>query len=196
VQLTSKVGLEDLLKKTELERDRALARLEKLSAEDLQRLTEENTKIKEELSKLENKNQFLIKETQKGIEITFLDKILFDAGKADLKRESAKIMQNVAQILNKYPKRNIIIEGHTDNQPIKSEKYHSNWDLSAARALAVLNALVATGKINRERLSIQAFADTRPVADNKTVEGRKQNRRVEIILLPADLKIEKKETVK
>ncbi|HPG29192.1 MAG TPA: OmpA family protein [bacterium] len=190
----AKKTLEEKAGALEKERDRIILELEKNKAEEISKLKNENNKIKEELEKLENKNEFLVKESQKGIEITFLDKILFDLGKADLKKQSTKTLNNVAKILNNYPNRNIVIEGHTDNKPIKTPKFPSNWELSADRALSVLKFFIASAKIPKDRISFQGFADTRPVADNASEDGRKLNRRVEIILLPRDLKIERVET--
>ncbi|MBP7654276.1 OmpA family protein [Candidatus Dependentiae bacterium] len=190
---SSKKNLEEKVKSLEIERDKIVAELEKNKADEIKKLMGENSKIKEELEKLENKNQFLVKESQKGIEITFLDKILFDQGKADLKKESLNALKNVAKILNNYPDRNIIIEGHTDNKPIKTPKFPSNWELSAGRAVSVLRFFVDKTNIPKNRISVQGFADTRPVSDNSSENGRRLNRRVEIILLPQDLKIEKVE---
>jgi len=76
----------------------------------------------------------------------------------------------------------ISIEGHTDNIPMRSARYASNWDLSAARAASVANALLAKGAVAMDRLRISGLAETRPVQDNLTPENRAQNRRVEIVV--------------
>ncbi len=184
-----KKAIEIKLNALQLERNAIIKQLELSKAEKIQQLSDENQKIRDELAKIEAANQFTVKETQKGIEITFLDRILFDAGKAELKSEGLAAMNNVAQILNKYSTRDIVIEGHTDNVPIKTAEFPSNWELSAARGISVLKFLLNNGQIEKKRLSFQGFADTKPVADNKTEEGRRLNRRVEIILLPENLQI-------
>lgn len=77
---------------------------------------------------------------------------------------------------------NIIIAGHSDNVPIHNEKFRSNWDLSATRAINVMNFMVENGGINPDNFSIQAYGEYKPKYDNSTEEGRARNRRVEIFI--------------
>ncbi len=189
-----KIDMSLKLKNLENENEKIIKELEKSKLDEIKKLSSENFKIKEELDKLETKNQFLVQESQKGLQITFLEKILFDTGKADLKKQSNNVMKKVAEIINKYPKRAIIVEGHTDATPISSPKFSSNWELSSSRAISVLKYLINEGKVNRNRISAQGYADTKSVGNNAVESGRKLNRRVEIILLPEDLKIQKIET--
>jgi chemotaxis protein MotB len=99
-----------------------------------------------------------------------------------LDKVSAVLKDNMAQF-------NIGIEGHTDNIPIKHSNWKSNWELSTARALSVLHYLEKNQGISPERLSAIGYGEYRPVASNETNEGRKQNRRVEIVILPNVTKV-------
>lgn len=111
------------------------------------------------------------------------ENILFDSGRADLKAEGVTALTEVAQILQTIEGRDFQIAGHTDNIPIKSRKYPSNWALSTARAVTVAGTLAAQG-VPTGRLSAAGYAETQPVATNDTPEGRQQNRRIEIVLMP------------
>ena len=111
------------------------------------------------------------------------DKILFDPGKTDLKPEGKDALSQVTGVLKSLPNRNFQIAGHTDNAPIKSAKFRSNWDLSTARAVEVLNYMVGAG-MEPKRVSAAGYADTSPVATNDTPENKAKNRRIEITLVP------------
>lgn len=111
------------------------------------------------------------------------DDILFPPGKADLKPEGKIAIMRVAEALREITDRDFQVAGHTDNVPIKSGRFKSNWELSLARALVVLKILTEAGMDSR-RLSAAGFADQAPVADNATEEGRRKNRRIEIVLEP------------
>ena len=111
------------------------------------------------------------------------DKILFDPGKTDLKPEGKDALKQVTEVLKALPNRNFQIAGHTDNAPMKSAKFRSNWDLSTARAVEVVKFMATTG-MDAKRLSAAGYADELPVATNDTDDGRRQNRRIEIVLVP------------
>jgi chemotaxis protein MotB len=112
------------------------------------------------------------------------DNILFDPGKTALKKEGQDAIVQVTGILNGIEGRKFQVAGHTDNRPIgKNGKYSSNWELSAERALEVLDLMVKSG-MDARRLSAAGYADVLPVASNDTDDGRKQNRRIEIVLVP------------
>ncbi len=109
--------------------------------------------------------------------------ILFASGKAELSKEGKEALAQVAKILLDFPDRRWAIAGHTDSQPLSGSKYKNNWELSTARALTVTEYLI-TQSVKPENLSASGFGEFDPVADNKTDEGRQQNRRIEIILVP------------
>jgi chemotaxis protein MotB len=111
------------------------------------------------------------------------DNILFDPGKTEIKTAGKDAIAQVTQILSGIEGRKFQVTGHTDNVPIKSHKYKSNWELSTARALEVVNLMIADG-MDAKRLSAAGYADTLPVGDNATEEGRRMNRRIEIVVQP------------
>jgi chemotaxis protein MotB len=109
--------------------------------------------------------------------------ILFDSGRAELKDSGEATLTEVAQILKEIPNRSFQIVGHTDNVPIRSRRYPSNWELSTARAVNVAKFLIEQ-EMPSARLSAAGYAETQPVTSNDTPEGRAQNRRIEIVLMP------------
>ena len=109
--------------------------------------------------------------------------ILFASGSADLSDEGAATIREVGGVLASIEDRTFQVEGHTDNVPIKTAKYPSNWELASARAVNVVKEMVDAG-MPKTRVSAAAFAATRPAATNETDEGRAQNRRIEIVIVP------------
>lgn len=109
--------------------------------------------------------------------------ILFPSGKAKLSEEGEAAITQVAQILATIPDRVFQVAGHTDNVPINNKDFKSNWDLSSARAVAVVEHLIGNG-VAMENVSAAGYAETQPVASNDAEEGRAQNRRIEIVLQP------------
>ena len=107
-------------------------------------------------------------------------RLLFPIGQADMKPEGQQALKDVAELF-KENTTNIEVEGHTDNIPINSPQFQSNWSLSAARAVSVVEALIKLG-ISAEKLHATGYADTRPLESNATKEGRAKNRRVEFIV--------------
>lgn len=119
----------------------------------------------------------------KSISFRINSEILFSSGGADLGLEGLGVLRKLVTVLNSTPHQ-IVIEGHTDSVPIRSYRYPSNWELSGARAGSVVRYLEANG-VSSQRLSAVGYADTRPLGDNGTADGRANNRRVELILLTA-----------
>jgi chemotaxis protein MotB len=111
------------------------------------------------------------------------DQILFDPGKTELKKEGQDALRQVTAVLKDIPNRNFQVAGHTDNIPIKSPRFRSNWDLSTARAVEVVNFMIGSG-MEPKRVSAAGYADQSPVAGNDTPENKAKNRRIEITLVP------------
>ncbi len=111
------------------------------------------------------------------------DKILFDPGKTQIKKEGADTLKQVTAILKDVQGRDFQVAGHTDNTPIRSARFRSNWDLSTARAVEVVNFMVGSG-MESGRLSAAGYADQAPLGSNDTPDGRTKNRRIEITLMP------------
>lgn len=114
--------------------------------------------------------------------VTLSDSLLFLPGSADLTPQAEQLINEVGDILVKAGKA-VRIEGHTDNVPMKSGRYESNWHLSAARATNVLVYLVEDYGIAPELLSAGGYGEYRPIASNNSLEGRGKNRRVEFVIL-------------
>ncbi|MBQ7515547.1 MAG: OmpA family protein [Schwartzia sp.] len=120
--------------------------------------------------------------TEDGLMIRIKEKALFPSGSAELVPESQLVGPVVAGLLAAIPER-VIITGHTDNVPINTPQYPSNWELSSARALNFMKFLLASNaSLNPARFSATGYSEYRPVASNETEEGRSQNRRVEILI--------------
>jgi len=119
----------------------------------------------------------------KSISFRINSEILFSSGGADLGLEGLGVLRKLVTVLNSTSHQ-IVIEGHTDSVPIRSYRYPSNWELSGARAGSVVRYLESNG-VASQRLSAVGYADTRPLGDNASSEGRASNRRVELILLTA-----------
>jgi chemotaxis protein MotB len=114
-----------------------------------------------------------------GAKITISDVLLFPPGEAEMSRGGLRVMKKIANILSQFQYQ-IRIEGHTDNTPIHTTKFPSNWELSADRACEVVRFLITQG-VNPNLMAAVGFAEFRPVATNDTAEGRAENRRVEVI---------------
>jgi chemotaxis protein MotB len=135
-----------------------------------------------------DKGQVTISELKGKLTVNMVEAILFDSGKAEVKPEGLVVLGKVIEILKTVNDKAIRIEGHTDNKPIVgplTQRYPTNWELSAARAITVSRYLQKQG-IEAGNLSAIAFAEFKPVADNDTVEGRARNRRIEIVLVPKE----------
>ena len=109
--------------------------------------------------------------------------VLFDSGSAELSEVGTAAVSEVAVILAGMPGRRFQVEGHTDNVPINTPTYPSNWELSSARALGVVKAMQKAG-MDPKSLSAAAFGEHHPVATNDSDPGRRKNRRIEVVLLP------------
>jgi chemotaxis protein MotB len=119
--------------------------------------------------------------SNQGAHITFEDFLLFDFGKADINSGGLAFLDKMAVLIQKipYPVR---VEGHTDNVPIHTARFPSNWELSIARAVSVVKYFAESGKINPQRLSAVGYGETRPLVPNDSPANRTRNRRVEIVL--------------
>lgn len=121
---------------------------------------------------------------ERGIVLEITDRILFTSSKAYLRPESLEALSYVADILARIDNR-IIVEGHTDNLPINTFLFPSNWELSAGRAIAVVRYLVEAKGLEPTRFKAVGFGEFYPTNTNLTVEGRQKNRRVNIIISTA-----------
>jgi chemotaxis protein MotB len=127
--------------------------------------------------------QLSVKIESGRIVIQLPDNVLFHSGRAELNSEGKEALRQIATVLAQFNDRHFQIEGHTDNQPIRSPRYPSNWELSAARALAVVHLLIDAG-VPPPNLSAAGFGEYQPRALNSDAAGRQLNRRIEIVMLP------------
>ena len=114
-----------------------------------------------------------------GISLEIADVILFDSGRATLKSDAEPVLARLVKTLQEIGDAEVAVEGHTDDRPILGGRYHSNWELAAARANAVTRYLLSQG-FAANRLRSVSYADTHPVSDNGTANGRAENRRVNL----------------
>ncbi len=146
-----------------------------------QRIRKVQEAIAQKIKKIGGKIE--LKYTERGIEINiYPSQILFDSGSAILKPQFQEILKELGKELVKLPN-NILIEGHTDNRPISTPAFPSNWELSAARAAAVERYLIEAVSYNSAKMQAIGYADTRPTAPNDTPENMQKNRRVTIVIL-------------
>jgi len=149
---------------------------------------EKDEKLAKNLNEVVNaqelKDIVQIQQNEKRIKLILSDAVLFDSGKAELKDNAKKTLSALAQQLINVPNE-IVIEGHTDNVPIKSGKYQTNWELSMSRAYSVIKFFEEYG-IKSSRLSGIGYGENRPAFPNDTIENRAKNRRIEISLIKTE----------
>lgn len=130
--------------------------------------------------------------SDEGVILTIKDIILFDSGSADIKSKSEELLEKLSPLLSSKA-RDIRIEGHTDNVPLRdSSKYKDNWELSTARATRVASFIIDNKIIEPTKISVAGYSEYKPVADNNTSENKAKNRRVDILLLSDFTEAEKK----
>ncbi|MDD5019216.1 MAG: OmpA family protein [Candidatus Omnitrophica bacterium] len=149
--------------------------------DEVDRLSQIRAELEEQLKGIKGVSLSM---EDRGLVITFLDEVLFDSGKAKIKSDAFSALDKVSAVITeKAADFDIGVEGHTDNVPIKFSGWKSNWELSTARATSVLHYLVDKG-VSPGHLAAIGYGEFRPVAANDSLEGRRKNRRVEIVILP------------
>jgi chemotaxis protein MotB len=144
-------------------------------AQSLKRLTAE---LEQEIK--EGKLQVSL--NSRGLVVSLKEAAFFPSGEDRIPAERMPVMAKLARVILDLPNA-VRLEGHTDAVPIHNARFRSNWELSAARSIAVLDLFENTFKIPRSRLAVAGYADTAPVASNDTAEGRARNRRVDVVIL-------------
>jgi chemotaxis protein MotB len=141
-------------------------------------LTELRDQVEQMIDQGKLGDRVRISQDNEGLGIEFKDALLFDSGSAEIRDEGRKVVADVAALLRALPQRPVIIEGHTDDLPIRNSAFPSNWELSSARAIHVLEALESSG-VAHERMSVRAYAETRQQKSNAPLNDlRSANRRV------------------
>jgi len=132
------------------------------------------------------KGELQVRQYKDMLTVDVAEQLFFDSGRADLKDTGKAVLKKVGEALKGYEDKVIRVVGHTDNVPIKTKVFPSNWELSVARATTVVRYLLETG-IPPERMVASGRAEYQPVAENDSAEGRKKNRRIEITLIDKNL---------
>ena len=140
----------------------------------------------EELSgRLKKENDITLAYSSKGLVMRLTDRALFEVGVAAISPQALPLLKKVGETISRTDFE-VRIEGHSDDLPIKTAQFPSNWELSTARAVNVLRYFIETGTISSQRLSAAGFGEFQPLVPNDSIEHRAQNRRVEIIFLNSD----------
>ena len=138
--------------------------------------------MQELVNREEIKDKIEISQDERGLVIRLLEGAFFDSGHAILKQEAMVLLDEVALVLEGVDKQ-IRIEGHTDNVPINTVKFPSNWELSTARAVTVLKHLITKHNLSPYQIAAVGYGEYRPLVPNTTSENKAQNRRVDIVVL-------------
>lgn len=157
------------------------------SKERLQQETEQLLELKRKIDQyIEDNNLTTQLETQldnQALKITISDNTLFDSGSAQLKPESRELAGAISELLEQYPNYEVVVSGHTDNVPINTAQFPSNFHLSTERALTFMAVLLNNPDVGEHRFSSVGYGEYRPVVANATPEGRAENRRVEVSIV-------------
>ena len=170
--------------KLELEKRRSVIQLQ---GKVIQLLDDTKKTIETSLKDQIAAQQIEVVEVDDKLKVIFVDKILFDSGSVEINPGGRELLMIMAGSLKETKDQDIVVEGHTDNVRLGAalrKRFPSNWELSTARAAAVARFFQQEGGILPQRLSARGYSFYRPVTTNKTAEGRRQNRRIEIILGP------------
>ena len=173
---------------SEIARQRDTAMIEKEKAVSSLKSTYDS--LMRELNKEIKAGQIAITQLKDRLSLSMVEKVLFDSGKADIKKEGEKVLDRVGRILKQVTDKQISIEGHTDNVPIGLKLqpvFPTNWELSTTRATNVARYLQEKAGLDPRLLIASGFSEYHPVESNDTEEGRAKNRRIEIVLTPMAL---------
>ncbi len=175
-----------------------LAQMEKQAAEisaqkdaEINRLKGTYEDLVKDLKGEIEKGEIKVTQIQNKLSVNLVEKVLFDSGQAEVKAKGKDVLKKVGNILKGVKDKEIRIEGYTDDVPIGGalrQRFPTNWELSTQRATNVLRFLQEEVDVDGARLSAVGYGEFRPIADNKTPEGRAENRRIEIVLIPMDIK--------
>ncbi len=158
--------------------------------EDTHRLKETYEELVKELEGEIQEGAVKITQVKERLSLNLVEKILFDSESTNLKPEGLRVLKKVGDALKKVSGKEIRVEGHTDNVPVSkriASRFPTNWELSTARAIRVVRYLQEKEGVDPRYLSVSAYASYRPIADNQSDEGKAQNRRIEIVLVPLDV---------
>lgn len=155
----------------------------------------------EELKKIQEKIETYIKDkdlsdkfstalTDEGLLLTINDNVLFNSGSSEVSVSDEEIAREISDLLVMDPPREVIISGHTDDVPISTSSYNSNWELSVMRSVNFMKVVLENEELDPRWFSAKGYGEYKPIASNDTAEGREKNRRVEVLILPREAETE------
>ena len=150
---------------------------------EIQALSGTYQSLVEQLESEVRSGEVEIEELRGRLQVRALDQILFDSGSVEIKPRGREVLAKIAAQLAKVSDRRVRVEGHTDDRPIATPRFPSNWELSVGRAATVARFLAEQG-VAPQRLEASGFGEWSPIASNAAPEGRARNRRIEIVLAP------------
>lgn len=130
-------------------------------------------------------NKVTLEITRRGLIVSLKEAGFFNSGQATIKPEAYELINTIAEVMTQY-NNPLRLEGHTDNLPISTGQFPSNWELSTARATNGLKYLLTHFEVDANKISATGYAEFRPIADNSTVEGRAKNRRVDLVMMSSE----------
>jgi chemotaxis protein MotB len=181
-QLLSAAKDKGALKTSLSDMQKAMDEMKSRQAEERKRL-QEFADLTKRFKKLTDSGALSVKIVDGKMVVSLGSDVLFGAGSARLSKDGQKAIKEVSAQLAAIADKRYQVEGHTDNQPIATTTFPSNWELASARALAVVKMMIDSG-MAPERVSAASYADTKPVQSNDAAEGRAANRRVAIVVVP------------
>ncbi len=156
---------------------------EQLKRQEQQQLEELKQSLDDYIKNNGLTTQLETKLNQSELMITISDNALFSSGSASITDNAEKLGIAIGTMLNKYPGYEVTVHGHTDNQPINTFEFASNYELSAKRAINFMSILIDSGKLDPRLISPTGYGEFRPIAENTTTAGRAKNRRVEVSII-------------
>jgi len=161
-----------------------MKKLTKTQKEELERMENQAKEFEKKLAEEIKKGEITLTRFHDKLILNINEKICFDSGSAELKKDVKPALDKITGILSDYPENRIIVEGNTDNVPIHTSRFRDNWELSTERALSVLNYILGNKKLNPVRFSVTGYGEYNPIVPNDTPANRLLNRRVDIVVVP------------
>ena len=188
---TSDIGPieEELDENEQINKDGLAEQLAEQFAADLEKLGELQDEINQYIEAKGLVGKLETSLTDEGLMISIGDKVLFESGSANVRASDLYIANEISDLLIMNPPRNIVISGHTDNVPIGTARFESNWELSMVRAMNFMKILLRNDQLDPRWFSAKGYGEYQPIAPNDTSEGRAKNRRVEILIMPNSINI-------